>query len=223
MPKKKLIHFRENRSFPHLFQLRYHELQEDFFLRAQWNRKFFHNSNPVILELGCGKGEYTVKLAEKYPESNFIGMDLKGARLWKGCKTVQEKGMKNVAFIRSLIDQVEKFFGENEISTIWITFPDPYPNRERKRLTAPVFLERYRNILIPGGIIHLKTDNYEFYSYTLDIIGKSGYRLLYSTEDLYQSGLEDDVISVQTYYEKIWLEQGKKICYLKFQLNFNES
>lgn len=219
MSKKKLIHFRENHLFPHLFQLRYHELKEDFFLKSKWNSDFFHNANPIILELGCGKGEYTVELAEKYLEKNFIGMDLKGARLWRGCKTVQEKGMKNVAFIRSMIDHIGKFFGENEISEIWITFPDPHPKKERRRLTAPVFLERYRQILSPGGILHLKTDNQDFYSYTHDLIKTSGHTLLFATDDLYNSGIHDDVISVQTTYEKKWLEQGKKICYLKFRLH----
>lgn len=218
MPKKKLIHFRENRSFPHLFQLRYHEVKEDFSLKSNWNRDFFHNNNPIILELGCGKGEYTVELAEKYPEINFIGMDLKGARLWRGCKTVEEKGLKNVAFIRSMIDWIEKFFGDNEISEIWITFPDPFPNKERRRLTSPVFLDRYRKIMIPGGIIHLKTDNADFFSYTLEIIEKSNHQLISATDDLYHSKNTGDMISVQTYYEKIWLEQGKRICYVKFRI-----
>jgi tRNA (guanine-N7-)-methyltransferase len=218
VPKKKLIHFRENHSFPHLFQLRYHELKEDFSLKSHWNQDFFYNFNPIILELGCGNGEYTVELAGKYPERNFIGMDLKGARLWRGCKTVQENGMKNVAFIRSMIDYIEKFFGENEISEIWITFPDPHPRKERKRLTASVFLERYHKIIIPGGIIHLKTDNAGFFSYTLGIIGKYNYQLLEATDDLYHSEITGDAISVQTYYEKIWLEKSKKICYLKFRM-----
>lgn len=218
MSKKKLIHYRENRSFPHLFQLRYHELKEDFSLRSKWNLDFFHNPNPIILELGCGKGEYTVELAEKYPDRNFIGMDLKGARIWRGCKTVQEKGMKNVAFIRSMIDYIEKFFGENEISEIWITFPDPHPGRERRRLTAPVFLDRYRKIMIPGGIIHLKTDNVDFFSYTLAIIARFDHQMITAVEDLYHSKITDDVTSVQTYYEKIWLEQGKNIFYVKFRL-----
>lgn len=219
MSKKKLIHFQENLSFPHLFQLRYHEVKEDFFLKSKWHRNFFHNENPITLELGCGKGEYTVALAGKYPEHNFIGMDLKGARLWRGCKTVQDQGMKNIAFIRSMIDYIEKFFGENEVSEIWITFPDPHPTRERRRLTAPVFLERYRNIMVPGGNIHLKTDNDDFYSYTLEIIDKFNHRLLHATDDLYHSDITGDMISVQTHYEKIWLEQGKRICYLEFRLD----
>lgn len=218
VPKKKLIHFQENLSFPHLFQFRYHEILPGFHLRGHWNKNFFKNNHPIILELGCGKGEYSVGLAENYPGKNFIGIDLKGARLWRGCKTVQEKGMKNVAFIRSQVDHVEKFFGPGEISEIWITFPDPHPKKERKRLTSPVFIERYRKIMVPGGIIHLKTDNFDFYSYTLDIVKESGLLLLFSTDDLYSSGFSEDVISIQTYYEKMWLEYRKKICYLKFRL-----
>ncbi|MCX6252470.1 MAG: tRNA (guanosine(46)-N7)-methyltransferase TrmB [Bacteroidetes bacterium] len=219
MPKKKLIHFRENLGFPHLFQVRYHELSADHYLRSSWNAGYFHNENPIVLELGCGKGEYTIGLALKSPHLNFIGMDLKGARLWRGCKTVEEKGLKNVAFIRAQIDHLERFFGQEEVSEIWITFPDPQPAKERRRLTAPVFLERYRKILIPGGIIHLKTDNREFYDYTLNLIIREKHQLLFQSEDLYSHETEEEATMIQTYYENIWLEAGKKICYLRFRLN----
>ena len=214
MPKKKLIHFQENLTFSHLFQVKYRELITDYHLRSKWKTKFFRNENPIILELGCGKGEYTIGLAEKYPGRNFIGIDLKGARLWRGCKTVNEKGLKNVAFIRSQVDHIERFFSPGEVSEIWITFPDPQPRKERKRLTSPVFLERYKKILNPGGIIHLKTDNHEFFLYTLEIVIRHDLQILFVTEDLYNSGCNEDVISIQTFYERIWIEKGKKICYL---------
>jgi tRNA (guanine-N7-)-methyltransferase len=216
--KKKLIHFKENLTFPHLFQVKYSELVTDHHLRSKWGSGFFGNNHPVILELGCGKGEYTIGLAERSTGKNFIGLDIKGARLWRGCKTVHEKGMKNVAFIRSRVDHVQKFFGRGEVSEIWITFPDPQRGKERKRLTAPVFLDRYREILVPGGIIHLKTDDKEFYHYTLEVIKNYSSRIVFASDDLYHSGSTEEAVAIQTYYEKIWLTQGKNICYLKFQL-----
>ena len=219
MPKKKLIHFRENLAFPHLFQFRYHELQKGFPLQGIWNPAFFQNSNPIILELGCGKGEYTIGLARAYPSQNFIGMDIKGARLWRGCKTAVEENPRNVAFIRSLVDHIEKYFSADEVSEIWITFPDPQPKREKKRLTSTNFLARYKNVLKQNGIIHLKTDDNEFFDYTLDVIESSGFSLLWSTRDLYRTGTSDDVIKFQTFYEKIWLGSGRKISYLRFTMS----
>ena len=218
MTKKKLIHFQENLTFPHLFQPKYHELEEEFGLNSCWGRDFFFNNNPIVLELGCGKGEYTVGLAEKYPDKNFIGIDFKGARLWRGAKTVKEKELQNVAFIRTQVDHITRFFGPGEVSEIWITFPDPQPGKERKRLTAPVFLDRYRPLLGENGIIHLKTDDQEFYEYTLKNINNR-HTLLYSTNDLYHSGFSEDVVTIRTYYEMMWLQIGKKICYIKFKLN----
>jgi tRNA (guanine-N7-)-methyltransferase len=218
VPKKKLIHFQENLTFPHLFQPRYHDLVHEFPLRSKWNRDFFHNDHPLVLELGCGKGEYSVGLAMRYPGKNFIGIDLKGARLWRGCKTVSEEGLKNVAFIRTRVDHIEKLFSRDEVNEIWITFPDPQPGKERKRLTSPFFLEKYRNILSHDGLIHLKTDNPLFYAFTLDVIREHDHLLVYATDDLAHSDCHEDVTSITTYYERIWLEQGKKICYLTFQL-----
>jgi len=218
--KKKLIHFQENLTFPHLFQPSYTALQEYFNLRSEWHDEFFRNKNPIVVELGCGKGEYTVGLAAKYPEKNFIGIDLKGARLWRGCKSVEEQKLKNAAFIRTRVDHLEKLFGYDEIDEIWITFPDPQPGKARKRLTSPFFFDKYRKILKNDGIIHLKTDNQNFFFYSLEMIRQEKHNLLFSTEDLYHSGLHEDATSIQTYYEKIWLEEEKKICYMRFTLNF---
>jgi len=217
--KKKLVHFQENLTFPHLFQYRYQEIETHFKMRSNWNVDFFRNQNPLILELGCGKGEYTVGLAAKHPAKNFIGIDLKGARLWRGCKTVEEQNLPNVAFIRTRVDHVEKFFGPGEVSEIWITFPDPQVGKARKRLTSPVFLDRYRNILAPGGIIHLKTDDPGLYSFTMGIIAEQQLKITFASDDLYHQHSPEDVRSIQTYYEKIWLEQNKKICYIQFQLS----
>jgi tRNA (guanine-N7-)-methyltransferase len=219
VPKKKLIHFQENLTFPHLFQLRYSELQAGFRYRGSWNENFFGNHNPLILELGCGKGEYTVGMARAYPGINFVGIDIKGARLWTGCKTAEVENLRNVAFIRTRVDHVEKFFAGSEVSEIWITFPDPQPGKERKRLTSPNFLERYSRLLPGNGIIHLKTDDRGFYEYSLRVIREGNHRLLWSSDDLYNSGSMGDAVKFQTHYEKIWLGIGKKIFYLKFSLN----
>jgi tRNA (guanine-N7-)-methyltransferase len=218
--KKKLIHFQENLTFPHLFQPGYQDLQKNFDLKSKWHAGFFRNQNPIVVELGCGKGEYTVGLAAEYPERNFIGIDLKGARLWRGCKSVEEKKLKNVAFIRTRVDHLEKLFGPHEVDEIWITFPDPQPGKARKRLTSPVFLNKYRKILKEKGIVHLKTDNLDFFSYSREIIVEEEHDLLFATEDLYHSGLKEDSVSIQTFYEKIWLQEEKKIFYMKFRLNF---
>lgn len=218
MAKKKLVHFTENLSFPHLFQPRYPELIPEFRMKSHWGGEFFGNDHPIILELGCGKGEYTVGLAKKYPEKNFIGVDIKGARLWRGCKTVAEDHLKNVAFIRSHANNLPNLFSPGEVAEIWITFPDPQPNHERKRLTSPGFIDRYRKVLAPGGVIHLKTDDEVFYQYTLEVIRELGLQVQWKTEDLYASGTVHDVATVQTYYESIWLSEGKKIFYIRFSL-----
>lgn len=220
MVKKKIRRFKETKTFPNFIELSYHELLEGFPYKGNWSEVFFKNDNPIILELACGKGEYTTTLAAKYPEKNYIGLDIKGSRMWRGAKTSNEAGMTNVAFIRTQIELIEHYFDKDEVSEIWIVFPDPQPRspKIKKRLTSPVFLSRYQNILQPLGIIHLKTDNKELYDYTLQRVDELKHNLIYKTDDLYNSGLQEDVMLVQTFYEKIWLEQRKKITYIKFNL-----
>jgi len=218
VPKKKLIHFRENLTFPFLFQPSYLDLREDFSLRGRWHSGFFGNTNPIVLEVGCGKGEYTVGLARQNPQKNFVGIDIKGARLWRGCRSVREESLGNVAFIRTLADHMERLFAPGEISEIWITFPDPQPTKTWRRFTSPWFLEKFRNILIPGGTIHLKTDNRDYFLFTLDVIREESHTVLFSTDDLYSSGIKGGITEIRTFYENMWLEEGRKICYLSFQM-----
>ncbi|MBM3404703.1 MAG: tRNA (guanosine(46)-N7)-methyltransferase TrmB [Bacteroidetes bacterium] len=220
MPKKKLRRFKENLSFPNLFQYSYKRLREEGFpYKGQWHADWFNNEHPLILEIGCGKGEYTIGLSTHYPEKNFIGLDIKGARLWRGCKTALDQGLRNVAFIRCQIQFINHFFEKEEVSEMWITFPDPQIKKESKRLTHPDFLEKYRLVLKPDGLIHLKTDNADLFNYTLEMIQAEGHRLIFSTHDLYRNSMDGDAPKIRTYYENIFLEQGKTICYLKFQLN----
>jgi tRNA (guanine-N7-)-methyltransferase len=221
LTKNKLARFAENETFPHLFQPGFDELQSGFKLKGRWE-EFFGNNNPIILELGCGKGEYTVALSGQYPGNNYIGVDIKGARIWRGAKTSLEKGHNNVAFLRMRIDSILNAFSPREISGIWITFPDPQPTKARKRLTSPMFLNRYDKLLKPGSIIHLKTDNLEFFEFTLSTIAAEGHTLLMHTFDLYNSNLKEDVMLTQTHYEKIFLAQGVPIKYLRFRLKTND-
>ncbi len=220
MTKKKLAHFAENLTFPHLFQHPYPDIPEAFHLKNAWHSEYFHNEHPVTLELGCGKGEYTVHLAQNHPERNFIGVDIKGARLWKGCKEVQEQGLKNVAFIRSKIEFIERFFGENEVTEIWITFPDPHPitKRSYKRLTSPEFLDRYKKIMAKNGIMHLKTDNKGLYEYTLKVIEKYGHNLIFASDDIYNLAEPHESTAVQTFYEAKFRSAGIPIKYAEFTL-----
>lgn len=220
MGKNKLARFAENETFANLFQLTYEQItKEGFALKGKWNKEFFKNDNPIVLELGCGKGEYTVGLAKKYPNKNFIGIDIKGARLWRGCKTSNEDKMTNVAFVRTHIQMIESYFAENEVSEIWITFPDPQLKKPNKRLTCERFLKLYKNILKQDGIVHLKTDSQELYEYTKDeVLIPSKREILYNTNDLYNSDFKEDVIEIQTFYEAMYLKIGKPITYLKFKL-----
>lgn len=218
--KNKLQRFAENATFDNMFQLSYEEVIDGFKYRGSWNKDFFKNENNLVLELGCGKGEYTVGQAHAFPNKNFIGIDIKGARIWRGLKNTEKQQLKNVAFIRSRINLIEYFFDKNEVSEIWITFPDPHPSKikEKRRLTSPQFLNRYYKIIKPGGIIHLKTDNIIFFEYTLDIIKEQGHNLLYKSYDVYGDMNNSVLTQIQTFYEKKWLEFGTKIKYLKFNL-----
>ena len=219
MGKDKLRRFAENETFANMFQMKYEDVKDGFYLKGKWREEFFKNDNPLVLELGCGKGEYTVGLAKQYPKKNFIGVDIKGARMWRGCKTSVEEKINNVAFVRTHIQVLDMYFAENEVSEIWITFPDPQLKKPNKRLTSPRFLDLYSKFLIEKGIIHLKTDSHELYDYTLnEVLIPQNRKVLVSTNNLYDSNIIEDVISIRTFYENIYLSQGKPITYLKFQL-----
>ena len=208
-------------TFPHVFQYTFSALQgrgEAFELKGEW-RNFFRNDNPIVLELGCGRGEYTVALAELFPDKNFIGVDIKGARMWTGAKESHQKGLKNVAFIRTNIEIITEFFGKDEVSEIWLTFPDPQMKKAKKRLTSTRFMELYQRFVKPGGIIHLKTDSNFMFTYTSEMVKTNGYKLLFENNDLYNSGFSDDkILSIRTFYEQQWLERGLTIKYIKFLL-----
>lgn len=193
---------------------------KDHPVKGKWNEIIFKNNNPIILELGCGRGEYTTALAIKFPEKNFIGVDIKGARLWRGAKTSNEMNLRNTAFLRTRIEFINAFFRNNEVSGLWVTFPDPHPGARNsaRRLTSPWYLNSYRKFVKDDGIIHLKTDNTELYEYTLKVISKNKLELLASTQDLYSESFPDDILSIKTHYEKIFLSSGLKICYLSFKL-----
>ena len=213
MGKDKLRRFAEVSQFSNVLQL---DAGKPF--KGKWATGVFKNSNPVVLELACGKGEYTVNLARLFPDKNFIGIDYKGNRIWRGAKTALEDGVNNVAFLRIQIENLLDYFAPGEVDEIWITFPDPQPqvSREKKRLTSPRFLEKYKVILKPGGIINLKTDNDALHAYTFEKIGEAGLNLHIKTEDLYHSEYADEVLSIKTYYEKKYLLSNKNINYLKF-------
>ena len=220
--KRKLEHFEENKTFSNFFQPSYPELVAGFHLKGCWNQKFFNNTNPLVLELGCGKGEYTVNLAKRYPDKNFIGIDIKGARMWKGASISNNENIKNTAFVRTSIELLEFIFAVGEVNEIWVTFPDPQPNKPKvkKRLTSPQFLERYRKILAPGAKINLKTDNTMLFEYTLEVITGGNHELLYHTFDLYHSGLDNEITQIQTFYEKMFLKESIPIKYLCFKPNY---
>jgi tRNA (guanine-N7-)-methyltransferase len=221
MGKNKLKHFAENETFEKFIQPTMDEVKNNLHLSGQWSEIFFGNHHPLVLELACGKGEYTVGLARNYPDKNFIGIDRKGARMWRGMKTAVEEQLPNVGFLRTRIDFLNHCFGRQEVSEIWITFPDPQLKykKTRRRLTSPFFLEKYKEILIPDGKIHLKTDNLQLYKFTLETIKEQNHTLIFETDDLYQSGIDDEATKIQTYYETIHLVQGLKIKYVVFILN----
>ncbi len=213
MGKDKLRRFAEIDTFSNVLQL---DAGKE--LKGQWANGFFKNDNLVVLELACGKGEYSVNLARMFPQKNFIGIDYKGNRIWRGAKTALEENVNNVAFLRIQIENILDYFAPGEVDEIWITFPDPQPqlSREKKRLTSPRFLEKYMGILKPGGFINLKTDNDGLHAYTAEKIGELDMRVHVKTEDLYHSPYADEVLSIKTYYEKKYLTDNKNINYLRF-------
>jgi len=213
MGKDKLRKFAEIETFANVY-----ELDAGKALKGNWSKMHFKNDAPLVLELACGKGEYTVNLAQLFPEKNFIGIDYKGNRIWRGAKTAMEEGIDNVAFLRIQIEHILDYFVSDEVSEIWITFPDPQPqlSREKKRLTAPRFLEKYKVILQESAPINLKTDNDDFYAFTLETVENLGLKLHVRTEDLYRSDLVDEVLSIKTYYEKKYLTHHKNINYVRF-------
>ena len=222
--KTKLERFAAINTYRNVIQVGFEQLQggHGMPLKGKWGENFFNNNQPLVLELGCGKGEYTVGLSRNYPDKNFIGVDIKGNRIYIGATTCLEEGISNAGFLRTRIDFIDACFGENEVSEIWITFPDPQPQkpRERKRLTAPLFLNRYAKCLKPGGIIHLKTDSRPLWEYTLEVIANEGHTLLSSTDDLYLNTPAEllEAASIKTYYEDLFTKKGFKINYLRFQL-----
>ncbi len=219
MGKNKLRKFAEMKTFPCVFEYPWARLsREPFPLKGRWHQDFFHNDRPIVLELGCGRGEYTVQLAKADPEKNYIGIDVKGARIWSGAKEATALGLRNVAFLRGEIEQIDSFFTPGEVSEIWITFPDPQMKKTRRRLTSARFLKLYRRILAPGGTVHLKTDSPFLYTFTSRLVHENSLPLLGETSDLYSSGLADAVTSIKTHYEKQWLSRGKRIKLIEFTL-----
>jgi tRNA (guanine-N7-)-methyltransferase len=213
--KDKLKRFAEIATFSNVLQL---EAGQPY--KGQWSSAFFKNNHPVVLELACGKGEYTVNLAQLFPEKNFVGIDYKGNRIWRGAKTAIEDGIHNVAFLRIQIENLLDYFAPGEVDEIWITFPDPQPqiSREKKRLTSPRFLDKYKILLKPGGFVNLKTDNDDLHAYTAEKVAERGLTPAVKTEDLYHSAYADEVLNIKTYYEKKYLQHNKNINYIKFAL-----
>ena len=232
MSKGKLKKFAEMETFKNVFQYPYGVISEvPFEMRGYWREQYFHNDNPIVLELGCGKGEYTVGLARVYPNINFIGVDIKGARIYTGAKQALEEGLDNVAFLRTSIEIIDRFFSEDEVQEIWLTFSDPQMKNVHKRLTSTFFMNRYRRFLIDGGIVHLKTDSNFLFTYTTYMVNVNQLPVLFRTEDLYGNELSEgrvaenqmdektrEILGIHTYYENQWIERGLNIKYMKFQL-----
>lgn len=223
MGKNKLAKFGEMERFENVIQVPYKKLQqENFYLKGKWATDFFKNAYPIILELGCGKGEYTVELAEKNPLVNYIGVDIKGARMHVGAKQALAKNLKNVAFLRTNIEIINHFFGGEEIAEIWLTFPDPQMKKSRKRLTSTAFLKLYKQFLKIDGIVHLKTDSNFQYTYTSELVHLNQFEILAETNNLYESDLLNDTLQIKTFYEKQWLSRGITIKYIAFKLDEKE-
>ena len=219
MGKNKLKKFADMETIDFVFQYPFARLQKETFpLKGHWGADFFGNDKPIVLELGCGKGEYTVGLARRFPDKNFIGVDIKGARMWTGASEARDTGMKNVAFVRTSIELIDSFFAPGEVSEIWITFPDPQMKKATKRLTSTRFMNLYRRILVDDGLIHLKTDSPFLYTYTDLMVKLNSLPVVESTADLYASGSAGDILDIKTHYERQWLARGLTIKYLQFRL-----
>ena len=223
MGKDKLKRFSQMLTFENVIQPEINFYSKDDDLKGNWSA-VFNNQNPIVLELGCGAGEYTVALAKHYPKRNFIGIDIKGARIWKGAKSAIEEDLDNVRFLRTKVDFVTKFFGENEVDEIWLTFSDPQPKKPKKRLTSNLFIDRYLKFLKPNGIVHLKTDSDLLYNFTLEEIKSNGFELLKNITNVYKDSYEDSqdlkkVLFIKTFYEKKWIELGETIKYLGFKIH----
>lgn len=222
MGKNKLRKFAEMETLPNVFQCGARDavaVAEMAKKAGRWNTDYFGNDNPIIIELGCGRGEYTVGLARMFPSKNFIGVDIKGARMWAGATEAYNASLRNVAFLRTNIEMLPNFFAADEVDEIWITFPDPQMKKATKRLTSSFFMQRYQQCVKDGGLIHLKTDSPFLYRYTCEMVRANTYDMLFSTENLYESDWVDDIRSLKTHYEKQWLDRGMTIKYIQFRLN----
>ena len=220
--KNKLKRFHENETFSNVIQPKREEVLEGFSFKGKWH-SFFNNSNPIVLELGCGKGEYSIALAKKNKDKNFIGIDIKGARFWRGAKTALEDNIRNVAFVRSQIELIDYLFAENEVDEIWITFPDPQIKykRTKHRLTNSSFLKKYQHILKENGVVNLKTDSEFMHGYTLGLLHGEGHEILHANHDVYKNTYSpEEVVGTQTFYEKQYLEKGKSITFIKFRITY---
>lgn len=223
MSKGKLAKFADMATYKNVFQYPFSVAEQvPFEMKGHWRERYFHNDHPIVLELGCGKGEYTVGLAKLFPDVNFIGVDIKGARMWTGATQALKENLENVAFLRTNIEIIDRFFDTDEVQEIWLTFSDPQMKNPRKRLTSTFFMERYRKFLVDGGIVHLKTDSNFLFTYTTLMVKKNNLPVLFTTEDLYHTeGIDADtqrILAIQTYYESQWIERGLNIRYLKFRL-----
>lgn len=223
MAKKKLQKFAEMNNYEHVIQAKFEEVfRKDYKLKGEWGKTFFKNDNPIVLELGCGKGEYSVGLAKQYPDKNFVGLDIKGFRIHKGATEALNLGLKNVGFIRTQIEFLNSFFAPDEVDEIWLTFPDPRMDKARRRLSGTRFLKQYEDVLKPNGIVHLKTDSNFLYTYTKELAKHNNLTVINDFDDLYNSGYVDDILSIKTYYESRFLEHNMAIKYFSFYLDNKE-
>ncbi len=223
MGKGKLAKFADMDRYENVFQYPFSVIRDgEFNMKGRWHEDYFQNDGPIVVELGCGKGEYTVELARLFPHTNFIGVDIKGARMWTGATQALNEGLKNVAFLRTNIEIIDRFFGPGEVSELWLTFSDPQMKNVRKRLTSTWFLERYRHFLVDRGLLHLKTDSNFLFTYTRLLAEKNTLPVVFCTDDLYHTADIDDetrkILSIQTYYERMWMERGLNIKYMKWRL-----